>query len=443
MKNNRSNSEQGQALVLIVLGMVALLGFTALAVDGSMLYSDRRFAQNAADAAALAGAAEAALSLENSHVSYTSWNCAGSGISSAASTARQAAVNRANDNGFVIDQNISDQHGVNTQCGVDTTNYWAEKYLDVHTMVTADTNPAFSQFVFQGPLRNTVEAVARVRPRMSLAYGYAVVALREDCPNSNTGGVHYDGNSSLILTGGGVFSNACMVKDGGVSVSVEPPEEGIVCTGSGCYDNNGASGNIVPAPQVSPSPIPRDVWDVPPPNCSGLPNLGDHTGGGTIQPGNYGRIRVNSSNDHLVMQPGLYCVSNGVTINGGSVTGFGVTIFLTGGDFSSTGGVQVNLTAPPAQGCAYCPPALPGVLIYLAQGNSGGVSLLGTSDSEYLGLVYAPSGTIEAGGTGSELSEIHAQLVADTVKLHGTTNVNIHFDDDQVYQIPTKIDLYR
>lgn len=437
------NHEQGQALVLIVIGMVALLGFAALAVDGSMVYSDRRFAQNAADAASLAGAAEAALVLENSHITYSSWNCAGSGISSAASIARQAAVQRAGDNGVVIDQNISDQNGVNTQCGVDTTNYWAEKYLDVRTMVTTDTAPAFSQFVFQGPLRNTVEAIARVRPRMNLAYGYAVVALREDCPNSSTGGVHIDGNSTLILKGGGVFSNACMVKDGGVSVIVDPPGGGIACTGIGCYENNGSSGNITPAPQVSPSPIPQEAWEVPAPDCSGLPVRGDHTGGGTIQPGKYGRIRVNSSSDHLTLQPGLYCISNGVTINGGSITGSGVTLFLTGGDFATSGSAKVNLASPSLTGCTYCPPAIPGVLIYLAEGNTGLVSLLGTSDSEYQGLVYAPSGTIEAGGAGSELSEIHAQLVAGTVKLHGSTLVNIRFDDDENYQLPTKIDLYR
>ncbi len=45
---------------LLVLAMVALLGFTALAVDGSMVYSDRRFAQSGSDASSLAGGAEAA-----------------------------------------------------------------------------------------------------------------------------------------------------------------------------------------------------------------------------------------------------------------------------------------------------------------------------------------------------------------------------------------------
>src|SRR5512138_3705007 len=48
--------ERGQALILIAFGAVALFGFTALAIDGSRVFSDRRNAQNAADTAALAAA---------------------------------------------------------------------------------------------------------------------------------------------------------------------------------------------------------------------------------------------------------------------------------------------------------------------------------------------------------------------------------------------------
>ena len=50
------NSEKGQALVIIALSAVGLFAFTALAIDGSRVFSDRRHAQNAADTAALAAA---------------------------------------------------------------------------------------------------------------------------------------------------------------------------------------------------------------------------------------------------------------------------------------------------------------------------------------------------------------------------------------------------
>ena len=55
MKQIRT-SERGQILVLLVLAMIGMLGLTALAVDGGMVYADRRYMQSAADAATLAGA---------------------------------------------------------------------------------------------------------------------------------------------------------------------------------------------------------------------------------------------------------------------------------------------------------------------------------------------------------------------------------------------------
>jgi uncharacterized membrane protein len=56
MSLNVKSTEKGQALVLIVLAIVGLLGFAALALDGGMLLSERRRAQNAADAGVLAAA---------------------------------------------------------------------------------------------------------------------------------------------------------------------------------------------------------------------------------------------------------------------------------------------------------------------------------------------------------------------------------------------------
>jgi hypothetical protein len=50
--------ERGQSLVFVAIVLVGMFGILALAVDGGMTYSNRRSAQNAADAGALAGARE-------------------------------------------------------------------------------------------------------------------------------------------------------------------------------------------------------------------------------------------------------------------------------------------------------------------------------------------------------------------------------------------------
>ena len=49
----RIGAERGVVLLLVSLGLVALMGFLALALDMSLAMNDRRTAQNAADHAAL------------------------------------------------------------------------------------------------------------------------------------------------------------------------------------------------------------------------------------------------------------------------------------------------------------------------------------------------------------------------------------------------------
>ncbi len=57
-----ARDERGQTLVQVALMLVVLLGFAALAIDGGMVYAERRHMQNAADAGALAGARELCIS---------------------------------------------------------------------------------------------------------------------------------------------------------------------------------------------------------------------------------------------------------------------------------------------------------------------------------------------------------------------------------------------
>src|SRR3990172_7333160 len=54
-------SRQGQSLVIVTLLLFALMGMLALALDGGNGFFQRRRAQNAADAGALAGARELCL----------------------------------------------------------------------------------------------------------------------------------------------------------------------------------------------------------------------------------------------------------------------------------------------------------------------------------------------------------------------------------------------
>ncbi len=117
MDTKKKPSEKGQALVLVTLALVGLFGFAALAIDGGMVYADRRYTQNASDASSLAGAAAAAVSIENSAMSFQQWNCGDARMYNAIQAAEDAAVNRAADNDFTIDKIITDNNGVTANCG--------------------------------------------------------------------------------------------------------------------------------------------------------------------------------------------------------------------------------------------------------------------------------------------------------------------------------------
>ena len=56
MKSIKTNSQRGQALVLVALAIIGMLAMLALVLDGGTTFMNRRAMQNAADAGALAGA---------------------------------------------------------------------------------------------------------------------------------------------------------------------------------------------------------------------------------------------------------------------------------------------------------------------------------------------------------------------------------------------------
>ena len=84
-------TEKGQVLVIIALAMIAILGITALAIDGSLVYNSRRADQSTADSAVLAGAGAASQVLKAGNLSQ--FTC-GSTLTSQAAT---AAVNNGSD----------------------------------------------------------------------------------------------------------------------------------------------------------------------------------------------------------------------------------------------------------------------------------------------------------------------------------------------------------
>lgn len=417
MKNKH---ESGQAMIFIVVGFIVILGFVGLAIDGGMVFSDRRHAQNAADASALAGGGKASLYLEDNGITYANWNCSSTKIATAMARARTAAVNRAATNEFTIDQDIADFHGVTTQCGVYNYGSYVDKYIDITVWITTNTQGNFTRFLFPSALTSRVQSVTRIRPRTPLAFGYAIASLNPAACSGQSNGSGFHGSAEVNIHYGGVFSNGCLRTDGGVSVNA-------VDGGAINYvgELSGGSG-FNPSAVRAYEPLPESSWYVPPPNCS-HPDA------------------INLTGDELLaaspLAPGLYCVSGDLDVNGGdTLQGTDVTIYMKNGEIRINGGATINLSA---NGPYTDPdPAIPGVLIYMASGNNHGVEINGNSASTWTGTVYAPESFIDFTGNGNSHG-YETQLIGWNVEAGGDADANIWYCSCQVYSKPTSMDLNR
>ena len=145
-KNNR---EKGQVLYLLAIGLVALLGFAGLAIDGGRLYSEKRDVQGTSDTSALTGG----LYLTKVDGAITE---------AAKANAIAAAKQRAVENGY----DINDVTVTITEDGV---------YYYVTSTINSAIDPTIIQLVYNGPLAVTADSVARVQMVNQFALGKSIV----------------------------------------------------------------------------------------------------------------------------------------------------------------------------------------------------------------------------------------------------------------------------
>lgn len=434
-----NSTESGQILVLIVLLIVGLVGFAALAIDGGMLLSERRRAQNAADAGVMA----AALAKIQAKDLFTT------------------ALQRVASNGFGTVPGVCSPPGTGTDCLVGSGERWTVQVSNpprtgdfagnssyIQVGITSEVNTAFAHMVFTGPLQTTVEAVSRVWPKERLAAGNALYAATEhDCK-----GIWFAGTGDTEITGGNIFSNSdnteksgeCYsgVQGGAGNVTVENGE--IIVVGS---FNQGGSGSVDPAPIEGAAP--DNLRSVPQPDCAGL---GDNQGAVrinagevvTLEPGIYESITFSTPDSEVMLKPGMYCIlgDEGFSGNGGTVNGTGVMIYLQRGPFDLGGNTVVDLSAEPDKLLDHSGVDWKGMLIYVDPENFSGVKITGTSGSTYSGTIFAPSSDCTIAGNGDSIA-LSSQVICYTVKITGTALVNITYDGSLGFDVPAAIDLVK
>lgn len=449
MYTSNHSSERGQAVVLVVLAVVVLLGFTAVAVDGSMVYSDRRYAQNSADATSLAGGSTAAQRMEVGNITYNNWtatppNCSGH-VYNAVDTGLDAGKKRAADNGFTIDKDISDNHGVVAECNVTnkvapvvgggTATIFVDKYADIKSVITDDTDTAFAHFVFGGLLKNTVTAVTRIRPRSPLAFGYAIVALNKAACSGNKNGIQFKGlggnKNGLIVDGGGVFSNGCMDVDGNPNVEIR---------NAGAFYFYTANNNDLDDLQFTPSNqalqledndlyrIPFNSVDITPPDCSGR----EFTSNELV-----GYADAHPSNPEL--PAGLYCVTDQLRMNNHErlLATSGVTLVLYNGA-KINGGADIRLQTTYQKNTG----AIPGLVVYQPPSSSADIEWEGNADSIMRGTMLAPKATITFNGNNMTRA-IMSQIIGYNVIISGSTDAEVTYYGPKQATIPAQLELHR
>jgi len=457
--------ERGQALILIALAAVGLFGFSALAIDGSRVFSDRRHAQNTADTSVLAAA------LARIRASSSPDPAVVNAATFAAGIERAESNGYANDSDSTVEVHLCNEANLNPPCeglpgGADKS-----EYIQVKIVSTIPTT--FARVIGRTHVTSLLTAIAHAESGVPspLVNGHALASLKPD-GDSTIGGngvVHLDVNNS------GVFNNSqnnCGTQINGASGSytVDTAFEFV----SGTYCSGAGNNQLNPVQQASQIPYPP-IITLPTPSiiCSGNGSRTENTTTQTVTytPGNYPSGDSLNYSGKIHFSPGNYCFGGNVSINGtadiiandvrflitsGEFTTGGtstltcndmlvhinggtgmrfngnsrvycnnVTFFASTGDISWSGNVGIRLFAP--TGGVY-----ENVLIYMPYGNNSRLSIQGNSSNELTGSIIAVSSDIEIRGN-SGTTGLHSQIIGYTVTLAGSSNTVINYVPAEQY----------
>lgn len=484
----KRKNESGQIIVLLAVSLVVVMIVAALAVDGGMIYSERRFAQNTADAASLAGGGDILhfvdknfgedsppfVCPDESTYDYTTheFSVEENLIASAVIAAKENAEIQNNIRelpflGYYLNgsltpvdgelknpnSDIIDNHGIIVEC-VDNVDL---KYINVIVRNTSRISTAFAHLIFPGDLVTTNEAVTKIEMPHNIAFGNAIVSLSDKCAE-NQDGMYFSGNNLVTVSGGSIYSNSCLDGDGNVSVNVEQPSEpdeeadGIYLTYPWVDENKP---EFSPIPQRVEKLIEVDLVISKPKECATAGVLNPTTK--TYSSGWYDKIDIQNGT-YLFETGGRFCLTgtaqNTLEITGGTVIGNDVFFYVEKGNVKISGNATVQLTAESDK----LEKPYFGILFYMPESNTGLINLVGNDESFFSGTVYAPKGKIELGGTSKtdtecklildenlqpipddddpgfflcEAGTFSTQLIGWYVKVVGTSNMDILYNQSK------------
>jgi Flp pilus assembly protein TadG len=372
--------ESGQAVVVGVVSMIAVLPCVGLAIDIGQFRYEQQKMQAAVDAAALAGAIEVS-------------SCGGTADCSAMQKAAQQALV---ENGFTGStlkiQCASPGTGLtltvnNGPCSKGSTsgdpNYGSTSYVEA--LLAAPSNTFFANLVGIHTIHITVRAEAYVAPSF--------------CLFTSTSNTTTSGPQGILLNGGTLTANCGVMDDSGSSGALAS-NSGVTFNSTkfdvhgGWSPNNGGAFSSTPVTRAPAVPDPLSYLTAPTAgSCTGQNVAGSGTT--TLNPGTFCYGFNLNSNTTVALNPGTYIIKGGVNVGtGATLRGTGVTLFFTGsGQLQMNSGSTAQLVAPTSGGLA-------GILIWEASSDSNSIIIDSGATGEYQGAIYAPSAqlTLNSGG---------------------------------------------
>jgi Flp pilus assembly protein TadG len=370
--------------VWLILSLAVIFGVLAIGLDGGRLMEERRRVQSAADAAALAAAAD----LYQNFITNQGTDPNG--------TAQAAALQMATANGYNND-------GVRSIVTVNippTCGPFKGQSSYVEVIVRSNLQGTFGAAITGSSLTVRCRAVARGRPKNvgillldTSASGAFSATGNGNLTVGNTLAINSNNAQALSLSGNATLQAPSVDITGGLNIT------------GGKILGSVSTGMSATADPFRTLPIPQ-IQDYP---------VRTYTGGSQVlQPGIYfGGLQI-GDNASVTLQPGVYILSGGgLQVSGnGTLTGAGVMLYnASGGTIQLAGTGQVTLS-PPTGG------AYQGVSLFQESGNTQPIGITGNGNLQLTGVLYAPNATVSITGNGAG-DTVGGAIVCKTLSLGG------------------------
>ncbi len=432
---------RGMALVWTAIFLLALIGMVGLSLDWGKAMFNIHQLQNAADAAALAGAQFAKFDVEGAR-----WHARAI-----------SAENYADNVSVFLRDNPSNDPNLDVVVG-----YWIRQTRTFTAFDPANPGPTNAVKVVDrrtnelpdGPLPLIFGSVfgqdSAPASRRAIAWSVGSTGAGLICLTPDDVGLTIQGDACLNVEGGDVQIDSESGQAGvsvGSTFTLKADEVNVVGWVDPCdrWMEAGTTGefSVNTAPIVQP--IGDPLKDLPAPNVSEMRldanEISVNGSAITLRPGYYPNgILMTSGSIHL--EPGIYAVGGGSKLNpergliltGGTIEGEGVMFYitksLTGIDarLNIGGNAFVNLSSP-TEGL------YEGMSFFQDRANTRDALVIGTADSFQVdGVLYFPKcgdsprgNGLEIGGTGLDLG---VQLITWKCYIRGNSNVTINYNGE-------------